>query len=118
MGEVSVTIQGKPYAIACDDGQEKRVAALGRYVDGRLRDIGKSGAATGDSHLLVLTALMLADEVHDLHASLESVPAAPQVVQVEGPQRVSEDDERQIVEAINHLAGRIDSVAARLQKIQ
>ena len=35
----------------------------------------------------------------------------------ETPQRVSEDDEREILEAINHLATRIDSVATRLQKI-
>jgi cell division protein ZapA len=115
MGEVVISLQGKSYAIACDEGQEKRVAALGKYVDARLRDIAKSGAATSESHLLVLASIVLADEVHELREALENVE--PQVKVREAPQRVSEDDEREILEAINHLATRIDSVATRLQKI-
>lgn len=121
MGEVNLSILGKPYAIACDAGQEARVAALGKYLDARLREIGKSGAATNEEHLLVLVSLMLADELHEVQAELDdmgSAPVAEPVVQYrDTKQRVSEEDEHDILEAINHLASRIDSVASRLQKI-
>lgn len=110
MAEVSVTIHGKVYGIACDDGQERRVQELGRYVDARLREIAGSGAATNESHLLVLTALVLADEIFDMKM-------APQQAQIQQEELLDEEDERMIVDAINHLAARIDSVADRLTKI-
>ncbi len=109
MAEVSVTIHGKVYGIACDDGQERRVQELGKYVDMRLREIAGSGAATNESHLLVLTALVLADEIFDIKMT-------PQPVQ-NNAELLDEEDERMIVDAINHLAARIDSVADRLTKI-
>lgn len=39
MAEVNLSIYGKSYGIACDDGQEDRVLELGGYVDARLREI-------------------------------------------------------------------------------
>src|SRR3982751_128298 len=116
MGEVNLSIQGKPFTIACDDGQEKRVAALGKYVDTRLRDIAKAGAATSEAHLLVLTAIVLADEIDELREAIAKID--PRTKNRNAEQGVSEEDEREIIEAINHLATRIDSVANRLQKIQ
>lgn len=110
MAQVNVAIHGKVYGIACDDGQERRVQELAGYVDMRLREIAGAGAATNESHLLVLTALVLADEIFDTKANM----AAPAYAEDD---RLSEDDERVIVDAINHLAARIDSVAERLQKI-
>ncbi len=113
MAEVNVTIHGKNYGIACDNGEERRVQELTRYVDARLREIASAGAATNESHLLVLTALVMADEIFDMKMAMR--PVARQ----EEPREelLNEDDERMIVEAINHLAARIDSVADRLQKI-
>jgi cell division protein ZapA len=110
MAQVNVAIHGKVYGIACDDGQERRVQDLAGYVDMRLREIAGAGAATTESHLLVLTALVLADEIFDTKANM----AAPAYAEDD---RFSEEDERVIVDAINHLAARIDSVAERLQKI-
>lgn len=111
MAEVSVVIHGKPYGISCDDGQERRVQELAKYVDARLREIASAGAASNESHLLVLTALVLSDEIFDARQT-KAVPATERY-----QDRLTEDDEEMIVEAINHLAARIDSVAERLQKI-
>ena len=66
MAEVSITINGRTFGISCEDGQEQRVHDLGRYVDARLKEIAKAGAASNESHLLVLTTLMLSDEIFDL----------------------------------------------------
>lgn len=115
MGEVNLSINGKSYAVACDNGQEGRVADLGRYVDGRLREIAGAGAANNDSHLFVLTAIVLADEIQELRESLRHLPGG--IMKAPEPQIISSEEERQIIEAIEHLAGRIDSVAERLQKI-
>ncbi len=112
MGEINLSLNGKNFGIACDDGQEGRVSDLGKYVDVRLREIAGAGGASNESHLLVLTAIVLADEISELRNMLRNGGVANT-----NKQRVSEEDERQIVEAINHLALRIDSVADRLQKV-
>jgi cell division protein ZapA len=112
MAEVSVAIHGKAYGISCDDGQERRVQELAKYVDTRLREISSAGAASNEAHLFVLTAIVLADELFDSRQQSRPIPATERY-----QERLSEDDEEMIVEAINHLAARIDSVAERLQKI-
>ena len=66
MAEISVNINGRKYGMECDDGQESRVVDLGQYVDHKVKQIAAAGAATGESHLLVLTSLMLADEILEL----------------------------------------------------
>lgn len=115
MAEVNVTIHGRVYGIACDDGQERRVQELARYIDLRLKEIAGAGAASNESHLLVLTALVLADEVFDAQTHPQALPETAEAPHYD--ERMSEDDERVIVDAINHLAARIDSVADRLLKI-
>ena len=112
MAEISITMNGRNYGIACDDGQEKRVSELARYVDQRLREIARAGAATNESHLLVLTSIILADEIADLKATGAKSPGATM-----GGVSITEDEEEAIVSAIDLLAGRIDQIAANLQKL-
>ncbi len=114
MAEISITINGRNYGIACDDGQEKRVRELAGYVDARLREIARAGAASNESHLLVLTTIILADEIADLRVSGGRAVAAP--VASSGIS-MSDDEEEAIVSAIDLLAARIDSIASSLQKI-
>jgi cell division protein ZapA len=110
MADVNLSINGKPYSISCDAGQEKRVTELGRYVDSRLREISKAGAASTETHLLVLTALMLADEITELRNNItqigEQVAVAGEI----------EREEQIIIQAIDSLADRIDLIADRIQK--
>lgn len=122
MAEVSLNIHGKSYGISCDDGQEQRLIQLGKYVDARLREISGAGAAATESHLLVLTALVLADEAFENreHAAAlynQQQHAARQHNQMVQEERISEEDEKLIAAAIDKLANRIDSVAQRLQAI-
>lgn len=113
MAQVTIAIHGKTYGIACDDGQEARVQELGKYIDMRFREIAGSGAASTEPHLLVLTALVLADEIFEARMA---AAAARTDSQPETP-LLTEEDEEMIVNAINHLAKRIDTVANRLAKI-
>ena len=106
MAEISVNINGRKYGMECDDGQESRVVDLGQYVDHKVKQIAAAGAATGESHLLVLTSLMLADEILELkkHVANGNAPAAAS----------SPEDEALIVQAIDHLAGRIEAIASKM----
>jgi cell division protein ZapA len=110
MAEVTLTINGRNYGIACDDGQEERVRDLGYYIDQRMREIAKAGAANNEVHLMILTSLMLADEVFDLKDNVGDLGERVRETQAQ------QYDEVAIAEAINELAERIDSIAGRVQK--
>jgi cell division protein ZapA len=111
MGEVTLTINGRNFGISCDDGQEQRVLDLGHYVDSRLKDISRAGAASNESHLLVLTALLLSDEVFDLRENVNALGGDASEIQT------LKEDELAIAQAIDHLAERIDTIATRIQKV-
>ncbi len=111
MAEITLTINGRNFGISCDDGQEQRVMDLGHYVDGRLKDISRAGAASNEAHLLVLTSLMLADEVYDLRSQVGDLDELTQP-----GSGSAEKDELVIAQAIDHLAERIDTIAGRIQK--
>lgn len=114
MAEISITINGRNFGIACDDGQERRVTELARYVDTRLREIARAGAASNESHLLVLTAIILADEIADLKASGQSFAATQQGAM---GMRMTDEEEEAIVSAIDILASRIDAIAGSIGKL-
>ncbi|MAZ76958.1 MAG: cell division protein ZapA [Micavibrio sp.] len=112
MAELNIQIKGRNYAIACDDGQEQRVRDLASYVDEKLKAISAAGAGTNESHLLVLTAIVMADEIFDLKDNAANTNASP----LDGL-KISESDESDIVEAIDMMAKRINSMADNLQSV-
>ena len=50
MAEVTISINGRAYDIACDHGQEERVIDLAAYIDHKLQTIARSGGAYNDPH--------------------------------------------------------------------
>ena len=119
MAEVTLTINGKNYGISCDDGQEQRVIDLAHYVDSKVQDMFKAGAATTENHALVLAALIIADESFDLMENTTSAKSrGAQVESSADPastQGMGQEQEAQIANAIEQLAGRIDAVADRMK---
>jgi cell division protein ZapA len=112
MAEVNISINGKQYGIACDDGQEQRVLDLANFVDGRLKEIAAAGAGANDSHLLVLTSIVMADELFDARDNASNGSSAPL-----GGIQITEADETQITAAIDQMVNRIDTIAGNLAKI-
>ena len=105
MGQVAITIRGRSYQIACDDGQEAHLARLGRYLDQRAEQLAVGGIS--DALLLVMVSLVVADELSDALAELESLRNA-------GGATARAAAEAETVAAIDTVAERIERIAARL----
>jgi cell division protein ZapA len=64
MSNVTVSIGGRSYTVACDTGQEAHIAALGRLIDSKLSSVpGVSGQS--EARTLLFAALLLADELDE-----------------------------------------------------
>jgi len=111
LGQVSISIRGRQYQIACDDGQEAHLARLGRYLDQRAGQVAASAGSVSDALLLVMVSLMVADELADMSAELDSLNAARGAEA--GAARA--EAEKEAVKAIDNLAERIERIAAGLE---
>jgi cell division protein ZapA len=83
MAHVTVTIAGRAYRMACDDGQEEHLTRLAQDVDARIDQLRGAFGEIGDQRLSVMAAITIADELAEakrriraLEQDLESQRAA------------------------------------------
>lgn len=131
MSEITININGRGYDIACDVGQEGRVLDLATYVDQRIKEISRSGAAYNDSHLVVLAALLLANEAMEAreNAGLGSplkmdVPVETDgesraddaaIAELEGTLERLEAEKQQVLAVIEQLTARVEGLTAKVE---
>ena len=77
MAQVTVKINGYSYTVGCEDGQEQHLSSMAREVENRIDSIKAPGGQSGEARLLVLAALLMADELHDLRIEADALKATP-----------------------------------------
>ncbi len=116
MAQISVTIDGKQFRMACEDGQEAHLEALAADLDGRIKSMRQSFGDIGDLRLAVMAGLMLADEVSEERrkavAATEAVAASRAAVQ--NASQLGSQREMEIAEAIVSLSERVERIARAL----
>jgi cell division protein ZapA len=108
MGQVSISIRGRQYQIACDDGQEAHLARLGRYLDEQAQQIAATTGSVNDTLLVVMVALTIADELSDATSKLEAGEAAAAEIQ--------EKVDAGTAALLNGLAKKIEDIAVVLER--
>ncbi len=71
MGQVSVTLNSRTYRLACEDGEEARLVELATHVKERVEQLTLEFGQVGDERLLLMTAILIADELWDTRQALE-----------------------------------------------
>lgn len=66
MAQVTISINSREYAIACEDGQEFRIMQLSRILDEKAKLLTAGGSQISESMLLAMVGLLLADEISEL----------------------------------------------------
>jgi hypothetical protein len=59
VAQVSFVINGRPYDVACGDGEEEHLRELAEYVDQTVQKLVASVGQVGDARLLVMASLMI-----------------------------------------------------------
>ena len=105
MVQVTVQINGRNYEIACDKGQEQHLKLLAEHVnelvDGLVANLGQ----VGDTRLLVMASLLLADELAEVYAEVDEIRN----------RNAANNDDKINSDDFETIADRIEKVAEKLE---
>jgi len=113
MAQVTVRINGYSYVVGCEDGQEPHLLAMAEHVENRIASIKAVAGPSGEARLLVLAALLLADELHDVRLDLKQARVAAPNGQAH-PAR-AQKKEKDLARALSRLANRAEEIAGGLE---
>jgi cell division protein ZapA len=116
MAQVSVTINGRQYRMACEDGQENHLMQLAKDFELRIGELRAKFGEIGDMRLTVMAALTVADELTE---SAKHIRRLQQELAAVEDARVAAADRAQatqvaIATVFNSAAERIEKVAKSL----
>lgn len=116
MPQVSVTINGRQFRMACEDGEESHLLHLAEDLDQRISRLRARFGEIGDTRLTVMAALTLADELSEAKERLARME--PELAKLQDANVASADRARAtqtaIAAALNAAAERIESITKRL----
>lgn len=106
MAQVSIAVNGRDYQIACEDGEEEHIAYLAQYINHHVDNLVESVGQVGEARLLLMAALVLADELSEAYSELDEFKTS-----ADG--KSGEDDGS--VALMQALTERLELVAARIE---
>jgi cell division protein ZapA len=106
MAQVTVDVNGRPYVVGCEDGQEQHLAEIAKLFDRQVRQVGQAMGQLGETRLFLMGALLLADELADTRARMGAMQAELARLQSERA-RI----EGRAVSALETAAKRIEKLA-------
>ena len=118
MSHVTVTINGRQFRLACEDGEEGHLARLAADLDKRIEDLRARHGEIGDARLTIMAALTIADEVAETSAKVRKIEvelAALQDARVASAERVNAT-QAAVSAAFNSAAERIENITRRLNQ--
>jgi cell division protein ZapA len=113
MGQVNVTISGKTYRMACEDGEEDHLVALAARLNASIEQLRARFGEIGDQRLTVMAAITLADQsaeaerrVAELRVSMSSLEEANA-----GLAEQREAEARELTFALDDVSARLEALA-------
>ena len=109
MGQVSVSINNHRYTLACRDGEEDRLLSLAKLLDAKVRTLTARLGQVGENKLLLMAALLIADEYDEIQTELNKIKS--------GKIPVSESETAaRLSTLLDSMATKLDSLAEELEQ--
>lgn len=116
MVHVSVTIDGKTYRMACDEGQEDHLRDLGEKLNTAIQGLKEGFGEVGDQRLAIMAGIMMADELAEsqklaagLQAEIDSLKESRRSL-IDRYQATEETLGRALVEVSERVKGLSDKL--------
>ena len=118
MSQVNVTINGRQFRMACEDGEEARLSRLAEDLDASIATLRTRFGEIGDTRLTVMAALTLADQLSETKEMLQRLE--PELATLRNASVASADHSQAtqtaVVAALNAAAERIENITKRLNE--
>ena len=118
MSHINVTINGRQFRMACEEGQEVRLLKLAENFESRIQTLRGKFGEIGDARLTVMAALMACDELVDAGNRVRTLEA--EVAELRDFRNAAAERARMtqtaVVNALNAAAERIEKSAQVLNR--
>ena len=118
MNHINVTINGRQYRMACEEGQEVRLLKLAESLEARIADLRGKFGEIGDARLTVMAALTVCDELLDANTRIRGLEE--ELVALRDVRVVASDHARAtqvaVANALNSAADRIEKTTQVLNR--
>jgi cell division protein ZapA len=111
MNHINVTLNGRQYRMACEEGQEVRLLKLAEGFESRIQDLRGKFGEIGDARLTVMAALTVCDELLDASSRIRSLEQ--ELEELRGVRAAAADRARATQSAV---ANALNSAADRIEK--
>jgi cell division protein ZapA len=111
MNHINVSINGRQYRMACEEGQEVRLLKLAESLESRVTELRGKFGEIGDARLTVMAALTVCDELLDTTAR---VRALEEELEAQRNQRVAVADRARVTQVA--VANALNAAADRIEK--
>jgi len=118
MNHINVTINGRQYRMACEEGQEVRLLKLAESFESRIQNLRGKFGEIGDARLTVMASLTVCDELLDAVnriRGLEEELAALRDVRASAADR-AKATQTAVANALNAAAERIEKTTQVLNR--
>jgi cell division protein ZapA len=112
MSQVTVTIAGRTYRIACAEGEERHLEGLAASYNARIEEMRGTFGQVDDLRLHVMAAISQADELHETR---KRITALAEEVAMLNSVNIYRDERLEQIEA--RLAGGIQQAAERIEEL-
>lgn len=116
MAQVTVTIDGKSYRMACDEGQEERLIELAERFDRYVTHLKGSFGEIGDQRLTVMAGIMVLDEMTELQKRVKGMESEIATLRKTRDDALTKADKNDaaLTGALASLAERMENMATKL----
>ena len=116
MAQVTVTIDGKAYRMACEEGQENHLSELADKFDRYVSHLKTQFGEIGDLRITVMAGIMVMDELSDVGRRLAKVEGELNRINQnrDDDRAATARTEEMLATMLEELTARIQGIAARL----
>jgi cell division protein ZapA len=116
MAQVTVTIDGKAYRMACEEGQEAHLSDLADRFDRYVGHLKGQFGEIGDLRITVMAGIMIMDELSELTRKVGSLEAELSSLKSNrlGAAETQQQREQQMVQVVGELTARLEGLTAKL----
>lgn len=116
MAQVNLTVNGRVYRMACEDGEEDHVAELGARFNAAIDELRGALGEIGDQRLMVMAGILMTDRLDDAERRLKPIQQEVRELKdsrTNSAMRIDSLEENFVV-SLENAAARIERLAERL----